>query len=47
MVEMAEAQWRSTVKVLLRGVVAMEVHARYEMRVVRSSLFGKVRIEYQ
>ena len=45
--EMAEAQWRSTVKVLLGGVVALEVHARYEMRVVRPSLFDKVRIENQ
>jgi len=31
-------------KAFLGGVVALEVHARYEMRVVRSSLFGRMRI---
>jgi len=47
LVEFAEASWRFTVKALLGGVVALEVHARYEMRVVRPSLFGKVGIEDQ
>jgi len=34
-------------KALLGGVVALLVHARYEMRVVRPSLFARVRIEDQ
>lgn len=43
----AEAQWKSMNKVLFGDVVALEVHAKYEMRVVRPSLFCKVRIEDQ
>jgi len=43
----AKALWKFTDKALLGGVVALEVHARYGMRVERPSLFGKVRIEDQ
>jgi len=35
------------VKALLRDVDALEVQVRYEMRVVRPSLFGRMEIEDQ
>ena len=40
--KMAEAQWRTTVKALLGDVHALEMQVRYEMRVVRPSLFGRI-----